>query len=73
MKDGKTTILAKIFETNFNVSVKKRTTGKVQFQFLNSFSLVLTKFSFWEEDWVIVLRTIMSEISSGLVNNLRFY
>ena len=39
-------ILAKIYETNFSVSVKSRITGKVQFQFLNSFLLVLTKFSF---------------------------
>ena len=27
-------ILAKIYETNFSVSVKSRITGKVQFQFL---------------------------------------
>ena len=47
------TILAKIYETNFSVSVKKHTTGKVQFQFLNSFLLALTKFSFWEEDWAL--------------------
>ena len=45
------TILAKIYETNFSVSVKLRTTGKVQFQFLNSVLLVLTKLSFSEEDW----------------------
>ena len=48
-----TAILAKIYETNVSVSVKYRTTAKVQFQFLNSFSLVLTKFSFWEEDWAL--------------------
>ena len=42
-----TTILA-IYETNFNVTVKQHTTRKVQFQFLDSFSPVLTKFSFWE-------------------------
>ena len=48
-----TTILVKIYETNFSVSVKERTTGKVQFQSLNSFLLVLTKFSFWEEDWAL--------------------
>ena len=47
------TILAKIYETNFSVSVKLRTTGKVQFQFSNSFLLVLTKFSFWREDWTL--------------------
>ena len=51
----KITILAKIYETNFSVSVKYRTTGKDQFQFLNSFLLVLTKFPFWEEDWTIIL------------------
>ena len=39
-----TTILAKIYVTNFSVSVKYRTTGKVQSQYLNSFLLVLTKF-----------------------------
>ena len=27
--------------------------GKVQFQFLNSFLFLLTKFSFWEEDWAL--------------------
>ena len=46
-------ILVKIYETNFSVSVKWRTTGEVQFQLLNSFLLVLTKFSFWEEDWTL--------------------
>ena len=38
------TILAKIYEANFSVSMKWRTTEKVQFQFLNSFLLGLTKF-----------------------------
>ena len=47
------TILVKIYETNFIVSVKQHTTGKVKFQFLISFLLVLTKFSFWEEDWAL--------------------
>ena len=46
----RSTILAEIYKTNFSVSVKWRTTEKVQFQFLNSFSFVLTQFSFWEED-----------------------
>ena len=41
------TILAKAYETNFSVSVKKGTKGKVQFQFLNSFS---PKFLFWEKN-----------------------
>ena len=48
-----TIILAKIYETNFSISVKQRTMGKVQFQFLNSFLLVLTKFSFWEKEWAL--------------------
>ena len=37
------TILAKIYETNVSVSMKYRTTVKVQFQFLNSFLLVWNK------------------------------
>ena len=48
-----TTILAKIYETNFSVSARYRTTGKVQFRFFNSFLLVLTKFSFLEEHWAL--------------------
>ena len=44
------TTLTKIYEINFSVSVKYRHTGKVQFQFSNSFLLVSTKFLFWEED-----------------------
>ena len=27
--------------------------GKVQFPFSSSFVLVLTKFSFWQEDWAL--------------------
>ena len=38
-----TTILAKIYETNFGVSVKKRTTGKVQFQFFNRYFASIEK------------------------------
>ena len=52
-KMSQTTILAKIYKTNFIVSVKWHITEKVQLQFLNSFLLVLTKFSFWEEDWAL--------------------
>ena len=37
------TILGKIYETNFSVSVKWRTMGKVQFQFLNSFFASIDK------------------------------
>ena len=47
-----TTIL-KILETNSSFYVKQRTTGKVQFCFFGSFFLVLTKCSFWEEDWAL--------------------
>ena len=42
-------IMDKIFEINSSFHVKYRTTGKVQILFFNSFLLVLTKFSFWEE------------------------
>ena len=37
------TILAKKYETNFSVTVKQRTTGNVQFQFLNSFFASIDK------------------------------
>ena len=47
------TITGKIFETNSGFHVKQRTTGKVQFLFSRSILLVLTKFSFWEEDWAL--------------------
>ena len=45
--------LRKIFETNSSFHVKQRITGKVQFLFFSSFLLVLTKSSFWEEDWAL--------------------
>ena len=44
------TIFAKIYEINLSVSVKQLSAGKVQLQYLNIFLLVLTKFSFWDED-----------------------
>ena len=44
----------KIFETNSCFHVKTSfTTGKVQFLFFRGFFLLLTKFSFWEEDRVL--------------------
>ena len=46
----RTTTLAKIYETNFSIGVKERTTEKKQFLFFNSFLPALTKFSFREED-----------------------
>ena len=47
------TAIHKIFVTNSSFHVKQRTTGKVQFLFFSSFLLVLTKCSFWEEDWAL--------------------
>ena len=44
------TIIRKIFETNYVFHVKELTTGKLQFLFFKIFLLVLTKFSFREED-----------------------
>ena len=44
------TVLPKIYETNPSVSVKWHSERKAQFQFLNIFLLVLTKFSFLTED-----------------------
>ena len=41
------TMIHKIFETNFSFHEKQR---KLQFLFFRKFLLVLTKFSFWEED-----------------------
>ena len=46
-----TTTSHKIFQTNSSFDVKQRTTRKVQFLLVSSFLLILTKFSFWEEDW----------------------
>ena len=44
------TIIHKVLETNSSFHVKECTTGKVQFLFFRKFLLLLTKFSFWEED-----------------------
>ena len=44
------TVIHKVLETNSSFHVKERTTGKVQFLFFRKFLLLLTKFSFWEED-----------------------
>ena len=44
------TTIHKVLETNSSFHVKERTTGKVQFLFFRKFLLLLTKFSFWEED-----------------------
>ena len=47
------TIPQKIFGRNSSFYVKQRTTLKVKFPFSRSFVLVLTKFSFWKEDWAL--------------------
>ena len=47
------TTIHKLFVTNSSFRVKERSTGKVQFLFFSSSLLVLTKFSFWEEDWTL--------------------
>ena len=47
------TTIYKIIETISSFHVKQRTTGKVQFLFFSSFLLVLTKLSFWGEDWAV--------------------
>ena len=48
-----TTSTDKIFEKISSYPVKYRTTGKVQILFSRSLLLVLTKLSFWEEDWAL--------------------
>ena len=45
-KGFRTTIMEKIYETNFRFHVKWQTTGKVQFPFFSSFLLVSTKVTF---------------------------
>ena len=47
------TMINKIFKTNSGFHVKQCSMGKVQFAFFRCFWLVLTKFSFWEEDWAL--------------------
>ena len=50
VKDDISTTIQKILETNSSFYTKQRTTGKVEFLFFSSFKLILTKFSFWQED-----------------------
>ena len=47
------TTIPKMFETKSSFHVKQYTMGKVEFLIFSSFLLVLTKFSFWEEDWAL--------------------
>ena len=44
------TIIDEIFETKSNFHVKQCTTTEVQFLFFNIFLLVVTKFSFQQEN-----------------------
>ena len=50
VKDDISTTIQKILETNSSFYTTQRTTGKVEFLFFSSFKLILTKFSFWQED-----------------------
>ena len=49
------TIIHKLFETNSSFHMKSHTTGKVQFLFFRRFLLILTKFSFPEEDYIYII------------------
>ena len=42
----------KILETNSSFYVKQRT-KKSSISFFSRFLIILTKFSFWEEDWAL--------------------
>ena len=55
---AQSTITHKISETNSKFHVKKRATGKVSFLFCKNFLLVLTKLSFWQEDWALGYHSI---------------
>ena len=48
----------RIFETNSSFDVNQRTTGKVQILSFKVFLLVITKFSFWQEDWALVYHSM---------------
>ena len=52
------TTIHKIFETNSSFHVKYCTTEKFNFCFSKSFLVVLTKFSFWQEDWALGYHSI---------------
>ena len=55
----KITSMDKIFENNSSFPVKWGTTRKVQFLLSRSLLLALTKFSFWEEEWLLGYMGIM--------------
>ena len=48
-----TTSTDEIFEKDSSFHMKQGTTGRVQFLFSGSLLLVLTEFTFWEEDWAL--------------------
>ena len=50
---GVPTIIHKIFETNSSFHMKYCSTRKVKRLFFKSILLVLTKFSFWQEEWTL--------------------
>ena len=58
IKSVMATIIHKIFETNSRFHVKKRAMEKAFFVFFRSFLLVLTKFSFWQEDWALAYHSM---------------
>ena len=49
-KDRVTKTIEKIFEKNLRLHIKHCSRGKVQYLIFSNFSLVLTIFSFWEEE-----------------------
>ena len=54
------TITTKITGTSSGFHVQLRTIGKVKFLFFSTFLLVLTKFLFSEEDWVLCYNFVKS-------------
>ena len=60
-RDGKyniSTVMDTVFQTNFKFHVKQHTTRKAEFLSLGNVLLLLTKFSFWKEDWAIGYNSI---------------
>ena len=52
-EDMVTRAIGKIYEKNLRFRIKYCSRGKVQYLVLSNFLLVLTIFSFWEEDWTL--------------------
>ena len=49
----KTTIMDKLFDKNFKFHVKSCAPEKLQYLVFSNFLLVVAKFLFWEENWVL--------------------